>query len=306
MVNGTFATPAQPGIRDYALLLALAACWGTSFLFIKIAAETVPAITVTAARLVIALPILMAATRMAGQVLPRGLRLWGAICAAALFGAALPFTLITWGEERIDSGLAAILMAVMPLTTVLLAHFFTRDERLTPRKTAGVVVGIAGLVVLFGPEKLAQLGADTVRQLAVAAAAVCYGVNAVITKRLIGQPRQGLAAAMTLAAVAMMVPASLIVDRPWRVQADMGSIAAILVLGVVQTAIGTMIMFALIHRQGASFFSQINFLVPLVGVIAGALILFERPPPNAYVALVLILLGVAVARGRAAAALKPP
>lgn len=291
-------TQAPPGVRDYALLLTLSAIWGSSFMFIKIGVETVPAATLTLARLVIAAVLLLAVAKMAGQTLPHGRRLWGVVALAALFGNALPFTLIAWGEEAIDSGVAAILMAVMPLTTVLLAHLLTRDEKMTRRKALGVALGIAGLAVLIGPEKLAKLGEDTVRQLAVAAAAFCYGVNAIVTKGLAGQPRRATAAALTIVSTAMMLPISLVLDRPWSLDASMTSSLAILALGVLHTAIGTMIMLAIVRRQGASFFSQINLLIPLFGVFFGALILFERPPPSAYAALVLILIGVAVARGR--------
>jgi drug/metabolite transporter (DMT)-like permease len=284
------------------LLVLLSAIWGSSFLFIKLGVETIPAATLTLARLAIAAVLLAGVARMAGQALPRGLRTWGLITLAALTGNALPFTLIAWGEEGIDSGLAAILMAVMPLTTVLLAHVFTRDEKMTTRKALGIVLGITGLVVLIGPEKLTQLGENTVRQLAVAGAAFCYGVNAIVTKGLIGLPRRALAAALMGVSTAMMVPFSLYFDQPWKLSLSAESLGILAVLGILHTAIGTMIMLALIRRPGASFFSQINFMIPLFGVLSGALVLLERPPPNAYGALVIILLGVAVARGRNAGA----
>ena len=127
----------QPGAVDYGMLMTLSALWGSSFLFIKLGVDTVPALTVTAGRLILAAVLLAAVAYHAGQTMPRGARLWGLITLAALFGNALPFSLIAWGEEAIDSGLAAILMAVMPLTTVLLAHVFTRDEKLTVGKAAG-------------------------------------------------------------------------------------------------------------------------------------------------------------------------
>ncbi len=289
-------TPAPPGTRDYALLVTLSAIWGASFLFIKIGVETVPAATLTASRLGLAAVLLLAVARLAGETMPRGGRLWGWIIVAAFSGSALPFTLISWGEEAIDSGLAAILMAVMPLTTVLVAHVFTRDEKLSPRKGIGVSFGLAGLVILIGPDQLARLGDDTIRQLAVAAAAFCYGVNAVITKQLVRQPPRALSAALCLASTAMLLPLSLAVDRPWTLAPSGRSMLAIIVLGVLQTAIAGLIMLALVRRQGASFFSQINFLVPLFGVLLGALVLAERPPASAIAALAVILMGVAIAR----------
>lgn len=292
-----YPQPAEPSLSDYALLLALSAVWGSSFMFIKIAVESAPAISVTAARVTIGGLLLLAAAWHAGQSLPRDARTWVMIVLAALFGNALPFTLISWGEERIDSGLAAILMAVMPLVTLVLAHFFTGDERITVRKAIGVLLGLVGLVVLIGPSTLAGLGSDLVRQVAVASAAACYAVNALITKRLLGLPRRALAAAVVMASAGMLIPASIIIDRPWTLDPSARSIMAVVMLGVVQTAVATMMMFALIRRQGASFFSQLNFVVPLFGVMYGAMLLGERPSANAYAALAVILAGIAIARG---------
>jgi drug/metabolite transporter (DMT)-like permease len=220
---------------------------------------------------------------------------WVFILLAGLFGNALPFTLISWGEERIDSGLAAILMAPMPLTTLLLAHVFT-EEKLNAGKLAGVGLGIAGLVVLIGPQSLTRLGDDTVRQLAVAAAGCCYAVNAVASKWLTGGSRLGMTAAVMMASIVFMAPLSLLDPAAWSFAPSALSLTAIVVLAVMQTAIGTLLMLGIVARQGASFFSQINFLIPLFGVMWGALILAERPSPNAVAALALILAGVGVAR----------
>lgn len=295
----------QPGFKDYVLLVLLAAIWGSSFMFIKIAVIEIPPVSVAAARIAIAAAILFVAARMAGQVLPNDKVVWFTIILGAVTGNAIPFTLIGWGEEQIDSGLAAILMATMPLTTVLLAHFFTSDEKLTVRKAVAVSFGLVGLIVLIGPEKLARLGDQTVRELAVAGAATCYAINAIITKRLVHLPRRAVAAAMLVVSAFMMIPASLIIDRPWTLAPSGLALIALIVLGVLQTAVATILLFAIVRRQGASFFSQINFLVPLFGVMWGALALAERPSANAFAALVLILIGIAVVRGRSASADRP-
>lgn len=285
-----------PGVSDYALLLTLALIWGGSFPLIKIGVETIPAISLTALRLALAAAFLTIVALLARQRLRNDPRLWGGICLSALFGNALPFTLISWGEEVIDSGLAAILMAVMPLTTVLLAHLFTSDEKLNARKLTGVLFGLAGLVVLIGPHKLASLGTETIRQLAVAGAAFCYGINAIVTKRLLAAPPIALAAGVIAVSAAMLVPASLLIDHPWTLSPSAPSLWAAVALGLLQTALATLVMFALITRQGASFFAQINFLVPLAGVFYGVAFMAERPAANAYLALAIILAGIAIAR----------
>ena len=208
----------------------------------------------------------------------------------------LPFSLIAWGEEVVDAGLAAILMGGMPLYTLVLAHVFTPDEKLNAAKLIGVLFGFVGLIVLIGPGKLAQLGTDAVRQLGIAAAALCYAVNAVVTKHLIGLPRRALATAVTLAATVTMIPVSLMIDRPWTLRPDAVSLWCTLGLGIVHTAIATLIMLAIVRRQGASFFGQINLLVPVFGVFWAVLILAERPSANAIIALAIILAGTAIAR----------
>lgn len=286
----------HPGAGDYALLLLLSAIWGSSFIFIKLAVETTPAATSTAVRLAVGALTMIVIALMAGQKMPRGARIWGIIFLAGLFGNALPFTLISWGEEVIDSGMTAILMSIMPLATVLLAHALTADEKLNLSKGAGVLLGMAGLVILIGPEKLLNLGGDVFRQLAVAAAAACYGVSAVIARSLVGAPRRAVIAAILSVSFLMLLPFALYVDRPWTLEPSALSVWSMILLGFLHSALATLLMFSLVSRQGASFFSQINFLIPLFGVFWGVAALNETPPPNAYFALALILIGIAVSR----------
>lgn len=291
------ASPARtPGLADYGLLLLLGAVWGGSFFLIKIGVVTVPPLTLTAARLVLASILLLVLARMAGQSLPRDSRTIALVAFTGVLGNALPYALISWGQVKIESGLSAILMAVMPLVTYLLAHIFTQEEKLNRFKAMGIALGMGGIVVLIGPAKLATLGQDTVRQLAVACAAVCYGVNALLARRLSGLPPLALVAGFMLSSAAVLLPISFIIDHPWTVSPSPISVLSILVLGLLQTALGTVLMMIIVRRQGASFFSQINFLVPLFGVFWGFLVLSERPSVDALIALSMILAGIALAR----------
>lgn len=289
--------PGPPRSSDYGLLALLAAIWGSSFLFIKIAVDSIPAVPMTALRLTMSAAFLTALAWWMGQRIPTERRLWGPILLGALTGNALPFVLIGWGEERIDSNLAAILMAPNPLITLLLAHWFTQDDKLTSGKLVGVGLGAAGLIVLIGPGTLGRIGDDVWRQLAVVAAGASYAANAVISKRmLMGAPPYGMVAAVLIASAAMVLPFALLGHDVTRLSPTTASFMSVVVLAVLNTAIGTLIFFALVRRQGASFYSQINYMVPLFGVLYGALFLAERPEPTALLALVLILAGVAMAR----------
>jgi len=286
-----------PRLFDYALLIAVAAIWGGSFMLIKLAVGTVPPITVTAARVLIGAVILTGVAVLAGRGLPANPRIWGFAALSGIFGFALPFTLISWGEESIDSGPAAILMAGMPLMTILLARYVVGDEPLPLNKIVGVACGVCGLVVLIGPGELATLGGDSVREIAVVLASFCYAVNAVVAKRLAGQDPYAASAAILISASALLVPANLFFDRPWTLSPSPEAWLALLLLGALSTAAASLVMLALLRRQGAGFFAQNNFIVPLFGVFWGFLILSERPPGSSLAALAIILTGVAISRG---------
>jgi drug/metabolite transporter (DMT)-like permease len=286
----------RPGLVDYGLLLALAFAWGSSYMFIKLAIDTVPPITLTAGRISIAAVLLLVVARLAGEKLVAQKAMWPTIFLAGFFGNALPFFLISWGEEQIDSTVAAILMAVMPITTVVLAHFFTNDEKLNRFKIFGVMLGLVGLIVLIGPSTLAKLGDNSVRQLAVAAAAMCYGVNALLTKKLAGQPPRILSAWIITASAIMVVPASFVFESPLQIAPTSQAVWAVISLGFIQTALATYILVVIVRRQGASFFAQVNFLIPFVGVLLGGVFLGERIGLNAVFALTLILTGIAITR----------
>ena len=290
-------TAPLPRALDYALLVALAAIWGGSFVLIKLAIDTVPPVTMTAVRVVIGGLLFVAIVLATGRRLPSDPRVWGWSALAGIFGLALPFSLISWGEQRIDSGLAAILMAGMPLMTLILARFISGNEPLTAPKLVGVGFGIAGLVILIGPGKLATLGDDAVRQIAVVAASFCYAVNAIITKRIAGQDPYAISAAIMISGTALLLPASIVADAPWTLEPTGLAWLALVLLGVFPTGLASLIMLALLRRQGAGYFAQINFLVPLFGVFWGYAVLSERPPASALTALAVILAGVAISRG---------
>ena len=288
--------PGQTGVVEIALLLTLATIWSSSFGFIKVAVETVPPITVTAGRLLLAAIIVAIYARLRGHRFPAEPGLWPKFFLIGLFGNALPFTLIGWGEVSIDSGLAAILMAVMPIATLVLAHFFAENERMNPARIAGVTFGFGGILVLIGPDALSGLGDEAVRQTAVAGGATCYAVATVIARRLPKMPTSLSSAGALIAATALILPASLIFDRPWTLSPSDESINAVIVLGLFPTALAYILYFALLRRTGANFIALNNYLIPCLGVIWGIIFLDELLNWQAMLALGIILTGVAFTR----------
>ncbi len=276
-----------------ALFLLLAVIWSSSFTAIKIAVHEIPPVTLVAVRLIVAGILLYAVLRIKGLRLPPMGREWGALFLLGLTSNTIPFFLISWGEVGVDSGVAAILMAVMPLVTVGLAHFFTQSDKMTPVKLIGLTVGFSGIVILVGPDALTQLGGHAVYELSVAGGAVFYAISAVLTRRLPagGDPLQR-GTAVTLCAVAQMLPLSLLMDAPWTLAPSLSSFYASLYLGVFPTAVAALIYFRLIQDRGTTFFASVNYIIPCLGVLWGFLFLDEALSLQALGALGVILSGV--------------
>ena len=285
-----------PNWIDYALLIALSLIFGSSFIFTSISVRDIPPLTVVTLRLGIALILLCVFVFYSRAKLPAPGRIWIYIIASALFGNAIPFSLISWGQVTVEAGLTAIFMAVMPLATIFLAQFFTDDEKLNRWKIASVLCGLAGVIILMGPAELGTIGDDTIRQLAILSAAVCYAINAIITRKLVTLPRLPMVTALLLSSTALMLPICLMIDQPWQVSYTLPAINSVLVLAAGPTAFATWLILVIIDRQGASFLSQINFILPLVAVALGSYFLAERLPVNAYIALGVILLAIALSR----------
>ena len=276
-----------------ALLLLLAFIWGSSFTIIKVVVPHLPPLSLTLWRVVLAAAVLALAAWWRGEAFRLAPSGWAWVVLAGLTGNVLPFTLIAWGEERIDSGLAAILLSVAPLMVLLLAHFLTRDERITPPRALGMALGFAGVVLLIGPASLLHLGEDVLRQLAVAAAAFCYAVNTLMVRHLL---RTCHGAPVALAALIMAASALLLAPFvAWWEGLVIPPLPAALwavMLGVVHTALATLIMFAILERAGATFFATVNFLIPVVGYLLGVLALGESFSWRALLSLALVLSGI--------------
>lgn len=289
-------TKQPPGLVDYTLLGALSLMWGAAFLWSKIAVAEVPPITITLTRQVIAAMLLVGFAAASRRWFRPSARDHGFMFLCALTGTVLPFTLINWGVAVIDSGLAAILMGLMPLTVLLLAHFVTHDEKLSLPKVAGVALGLVGLGILFWPQLTAGFGQDLIRQVAVLGAAFAYAVNALSTKQLVGHPPMALMAYIMLWTLVLLVPAGFIFEDPLAMRPSFAAASALVSLGVISSAAGAIVMFTIIRRQGATFFGQINLLIPIAGVLLAVVFLGERPGLNAIAALAVIFCGLMVAR----------
>ena len=285
--------------KNFLLLLALAALWGPSFLFIKVTVEEIPPFTLVLGRVGPAALVLYLVLRRRGVRLPRFGPAWRHYGVMAFFGNALPFVMFSWGEQYIDSALAAILNGTTPLFTIALAHFFLADDRMTPAKLAGILLGFGGLALLIGPSLFGGVQATTWGLLAVTVAAASYGVGIVYArKHLRGLPPLMAPTAQLLIATLYMLPLSLLIEQPFRLPAPSWPvIGSWLALSLLGTALAFVLYYRIIEQTSATYLSMVTYLVPVFGVIAGVVVLGETLGWNAYLGCGLILLGVMVVNG---------
>lgn len=286
-------------LKSFLWLLVLASLWGPSFLFVKVAVVEIPPVTLVAIRVTVAAAILYGLLRMEGQSLPQPGLIWKHFAISGLLNNAMPYVLLSFGELYIDSALAAILIGVAPLFTLVLAHFVTANDRLTPTKTVGVVIGFVGVVTLFGPALGNGVQATLWGLLASLAAALCYGSGIIYShKYLRGLPSLvGPTAQLTTAAI-FLAPLALLVEQPYTLaMPSWSAIGSVLLLATFSTVLAFVLYFRAMESIPATVLSMVTYMVPIVGMILGVIILNEQLGWNVYIGSALVLLGILVVNG---------
>ena len=278
---------------ELTLLLALATLWGASYTFIKIGVETIPPVTLIAARTLIAGGILLAVIRARGLTVPRDAATWRRFLAQACLNSVIPFTLIAWAERTVDAGLATILNSTSPIFAFLLTIAITRHEPVTRRKLFGVAAGIAGTCLIIGMQAFGGLGHGLAAQLAIVAATICYAGAAIFGRRFKSLDPIMPAAGSLVCGAAILVPVSLAVDRPWSLAPSTASILALLGLSVFSTALAFVIYFRLVHTLGSVGTTAQAYLRVPIGVAVGVVFLGETLPSTAWAGLACVIVGVA-------------
>lgn len=292
------------GPLNWALLLALGLIWGGSFPAVELALAGFAPLTIAGLRITLAAVILVAVALSTGVGLPPlntqiGRRVWVHCLGMAVFSNALPFTLLSWGQISVTSGFAGISMAVVPLFVLPLAWLLLPDETLTPRKIVGFLIGFAGVAVLIGPQIFQSTGAglENLARLACIGAALCYAIGGIITRLTPKTPLLSFSAAALLLASLISMPMALMFEGMPSIQPTTAT-AAILYLGLVPTALATLVLVRIINQMGPGFLSMVNYQVPVWAVLIGALALGEAVPGRFIGALGLILVGMAISQVR--------
>jgi drug/metabolite transporter (DMT)-like permease len=285
------------------VFLALGFFWGSSYLWIKIGLEGgLPPLTLIAGRLVLGGLFLGVVVALARQELPRSARMYGHLLVMSVVNIVLPFILITVGEQSIDSALAAILNATVPLTVIILAPMFLPDERITPARIAGLAVGFAGVILLVAPDLVNLSDSDLTGELMMLGSSICYGIGNVYSRRNVHGLRPMIPALFQVTFAALIVvPLALLVDRPFQeVTPTPGAIAAILWLGILGSGLAYLCYFTLLQRWGATRTSMVAYLLPVVGILLGALVLGDPVTLNRIAGTALVIAGIALVNSAAA------
>ena len=278
---------------ELALLLLLATLWGASYTFIKIGVASIPPLTLIAARTSIAGALLLAIMRGRGVSLPTDAATWRRFLFQACLNSVIPFTLIAWAEQSLDAGLATILNSTAPIFTFLLTALVTQHERVSPRKLFGVLAGVVGVCLIVGVQALGGLGRELVAQLATVAATIAYAGAAIFSRGFKGLDPMAPAAGSLISGAAILIPVSILVDRPWTLSPSMPSLLALLGLSVFSTAFAFVIYFRLIQTLGSVGTTAQAYLRVPIGVALGVLLLGESLTSTAWAGLACVVIGVA-------------
>jgi drug/metabolite transporter (DMT)-like permease len=286
---------------EWGLLLSLSVLWGGSFFFNAVALTAIPPFTLVAARTVVGAALLFLTMRATGALFPLRRDIWVAFAVMGLLNNVAPFSLFAWGQTQIESGLASILNATTPLFTVVAANFLTADEKMTPARIAGVVIGFVGVVIMIGADALQEAGGHLLAEFACLGAAACYATSAIYARRFarMGSPPLATATGQILAASLVMVPLALVIDHPWTLpMPGLAPIGAVLGIAALSTFLAYLIYYRILASAGAVNVMLVTFLIPISAIILGALILGERLHANHFVGMALIGAGLACIDGR--------
>lgn len=299
MSNSTIKTIMGP--FEWAMLITLSLVWGGAYFFVGVIIDELPPMTIVFFRVLIAALALHVFFGLTGRRMP-----WTKAAMLAFFGLGLlnnviPFTLIVWGQTHIASGVASILNATTPLFTVLVAHMLTNDEKLTPLKTAGVLVGFVGVAIMIGGGAFVEGMSTGIAQLAFIGAAISYAFGIVFGRRFKRMEINPYAVAtgQLTASTAMMLPIMLIIDQPWTLAMPSGtSIAALVALGTISSALAYILYFKILSTAGSTNASLVTFLVPVSAIFLGIAFLGEVILPRHIIGLALIIAGLTLVDGR--------
>ena len=286
---------------EWMLLVLLSVVWGGSFFFNGIALREFPTLSIVTARVGLAALALLLLMRMLGQGIQLNRQILKAFFGMSFLNNVVPFSLIVWGQQHIASGVASILNATTPLFTMLVAHWFTTDEKINPRRLLGVLTGMGGVGLMMGLDSMESSGFHLLGQSAILLAAFSYGLAGVYGKRFaqLEIPPLATATGQLCASSMILIPLTLWIDQPWTfVMPSIEGMGSLLGIALLSTALAYVIYFRLLKTAGATNLLVVTLLIPVSAIILGVFLLDESLEPQHLSGMAVISLGLLIMDGR--------
>ncbi|MGI9522571.1 MAG: DMT family transporter [Hyphomicrobiaceae bacterium] len=280
---------------ELALLAILALLWGSSYLWIKVAVATIPPLTLTTIRVAVAAIVLLVVVRILKLPLPTDWRTWQLLSIQAFFNSTGAWTILAWGQQFVDSGLAGVLNSTSPIFVLLITAIWTRHEPVTWMNLLGVAIGVGGIIMIIGLDAFRGLGHQVLAQIAVLTSAFLYALAAVFGKGRYPEMHPTVIAAGTMiCATACLLPLSFAVEHPWKLEPSLGSLVAAVILGIFCTGLALLLYFRLLETLGSIGVASQAYLRAGLSVTLGVVVLGEQLTMMIAIGVVATILGVAL------------
>jgi drug/metabolite transporter (DMT)-like permease len=281
----------QPKIIDYILLTFLALIWSSAFFNIKIATFSYGPITIALGRVFFgAIPVLLLCLYKKIKIEAFS-KDWHWFAMIGFFNLVLPFFLISYGVKSVQSNLAAILMSTTPLSSTILGHFFTKNEKFNFIKTFGILIGFSGIIYLFSDNLLINDN-NFFSALAILLGSTCYVIGGVLTLKISKKKNENVTGSILIWAIIILIPLASFIEQPWSLKPNINSTISLIYLGMVSTGLAWLLRFRILKNNGLIFQSQVSYLIPIFGIILGFIFLEELITPKIIVSLAAILVGL--------------
>ena len=281
----------EPKILDYALLTLLALIWSSAFFNIKIATYSYGPVTIAFLR------TFFGAIPVVGICLVKKIKIeafskdWYWFAAIGMINLVIPFFLIAYGMQKVQSNLAAILMASTPLSATVLAHFFTDNEKINLTKIIGVLVGFSGIVFLFSDNILINESNFT-SALLILIGSTFYVVGGLLTIKISNKKNENVTASILIWATLFLIPITIFTEKPWNLNPSIDSTISLIYLGVVATGLAWLLRFRILKTNGLVFQAQVAYLIPIFGIILGYIFLKELITPKVLISVAAVIIGI--------------
>jgi drug/metabolite transporter (DMT)-like permease len=287
------STKAPRGWRDYALLLALACCWSSTYPLTKIGLGSIPPITFISARSLIAAGFLLVVLRLRGLRIPTDAQAWRLFAQQQTINSTIPFLLITWAQQYVPAANTVVLASTTPIFAFLITWGITRHEPATLLKLFGAILGLAGTIAIIGLDALGNLDANIFAEIVILIATLSFACATIFGLRLTEYDPMVVAAGSLLFGGLLLLPASLIIDRPWTLHPTPHALVALVAMAIFSSALGLMLFYMCLTRLGTLITNAQGYLRIPIGVGLSVLLLGETVPSNLTLGLVLVMGGVA-------------